>query len=114
VFPSGMFLPIHEDAPEGDNTNATREIRTDWSQETISMPYAVKIVRYLDSRYLSQSRESKGSQSKAKCGRLEQLVPFFNLRSFSEVLAYIMKFYDTNQFSCSISPTSFLPNLHWL
>jgi hypothetical protein len=20
VFPSGMFLPIHEDAPEGDNT----------------------------------------------------------------------------------------------
>jgi hypothetical protein len=29
VFPSGMFLPIHEDAPEGDNTNATREIRTD-------------------------------------------------------------------------------------
>jgi hypothetical protein len=40
-----MFLPIHEDAPEGDNTKCyPGDSDLDWSQETISMPYAVKIV----------------------------------------------------------------------
>jgi hypothetical protein len=78
-----MFLPIHEDAPEGDNM-LPGDSDLDWSQETISMPYAVKIVGRSRFPDICRNRGIE-SQSKAKCGRLEQLVPFFNLRSFNEV-----------------------------